>query len=243
MILVSFSLYGNDPKYLIGALRNAETIQGFGPEWRSIFYLGPDIPEEIETKLLLHGAKIRNWDQSWHKNGMFWRFTAIQEFNYDYLIFRDVDSRISDRELKALNQWFVSGKTIHVMRDHPHHNALILGGMWGVTPEVKNLEIMWGNADEYGVAHGEDQNFLDREVYPNLKKSMHLNDAFFSFPLKKFDFPSKRIGFGYVGETIDQHENYDERLRAALEKCLNSPSERFRIFAIFLFHKILKSFR
>jgi hypothetical protein len=243
MILVSFSLYGKNPKYLVGALRNAETIQGFGPEWQSVFYLGPEIPEEIETELLSHGAKVRNWDQSWHKNGMFWRFTAIQEFNYNYLIFRDVDSRISDRELKALDQWFVSGKTIHVMRDHPHHNALILGGMWGVTCEVKNLEIAWENAEKYGVEHGEDQNFLDREVYSKLKKSMHLNDAFFSVPHKKFDFPSSRIGSGYVGETIDQHENFDESLRVVLQKCLNSPSERFRIFAIFSLHKIRKFFR
>lgn len=243
MILVSFSLYGNNPKYIVGALRNAELIQGLGSDWRSVFYLGADISEKVKSELSLRGAQIRNWDQAWHENGMFWRFTAIQEFEFDFLIFRDVDSRISDRELEALDQWINSGKTLHIMRDHPHHNALILGGMWGVTSAIKRTDVDWKSAELYGVQHGQDQIFLDRAVYPYLKRSMHVNDEFFSLPRRKFRFPSERIGSEYVGESLDQYDNIDENLRSILERSQLSPIEKLRIFTIFSFHKFRKFFR
>jgi len=240
MILVSFSLYGNNPKYIVGALRNAELIQGLGSEWRSVFYLGADIPESVKSELSVRGAQIRNWEQSWHKNGMFWRFTAIEEFKFDFLLFRDVDSRISDRELKALDQWFNSGKTLHIMRDHPHHNALILGGMWGLTSAIKRYDVDWKSAELYGVQHGQDQIFLDRAVYPILKRSMHINDEFFSFPRKKYRFPSVRIESAYVGEPLDEYDHVDENLRSILEGAQLSPIKRLRIFVIFSFHRFRK---
>jgi hypothetical protein len=243
MILVSFSLYGNDAKYIVGALRNAELIQGLGSEWQAVFYLGADIPEEVKSELLTRGGQIRNWDPSWHKNGMFWRFTAIQEFEFDFLIFRDVDSRISDRELKALDQWFKSRKTLHIMRDHPHHNALILGGMWGVTAAIKSSVVNWNNVSLYGVQHGQDQVFLDREVYPFLKGSMYINDAFFSFPRRKFSFPSERIGSEYVGESLDEYDQFDEDVRSILASFQLSQIKRLKIFIVFSLHRFRKSLR
>jgi hypothetical protein len=242
LILVSFSLYGAHPKYTVGALRNAELIKSYGSEWQSVFYLGPDVPKEIGAALEQHGAKIRYWDQSWHKNGMFWRFRAIQEFHSDFIIFRDTDSRISDREIEALKQWFVSGKTLHVMRDHPHHNALILGGLWGVTSTIKKEEIRWEEMVKYGERYGQDQLFLEREVYPILKNSMCLNDEFFSFPHKRYRFPSQRIALAYVGESVDENELFDEDLRLTLERYLYSPRRRFKILAIFSFHRLRKLF-
>jgi hypothetical protein len=241
MILVSFSLYGSDPKYIIGALRNAELIRSFGSGWQSVFYLGSEISEETRSGLLVNGAKIRSWDESWHKNGMFWRFAAIHDFHYDFLIFRDVDSRISERELAALGQWFKSGKTLHVMRDHPYHNALILGGMWGVTSAVKRSKIKWNSAEKYGVMHGQDQVFLHREIYPHLKMSKHVNDEFFSLPFNKFRFPTDRSGLSYVGETLDENDHFDEGLRLVLDKFIHSPTRRFKLFAIFLLHRFHKS--
>jgi hypothetical protein len=242
MILASFSLYGNVPKYLVGAVRNAERINDFGSEWQSVFYLGAEIPIEVETELQTHGAMIRKWDSTWHKNGMFWRFKAVEEFDYDFVIFRDVDSRISERELEALNQWFVSGKQLHIMRDHPHHNALILGGMWGLASNSMQTYIDWGSVTKYGTQHGQDQIFLEREVYPNLKKSAHKNDDFFSFPHKVFRFPSERNGLAYVGESVDENEQFDENLRLDLERCINSRREKLRIFTIFSFHRFRKLF-
>jgi hypothetical protein len=237
MILVSFSLYGDNPKYIIGALKNATDIHALGPEWQSVFYLGSEISLETEADLVDLGALVRRQDVDWHKNGMFWRFMAIHHYEYDFVIFRDVDSRISQRELAALRQWFSSKKILHIMRDHPHHNAIILGGMWGVTSKAKNSNIIWGNSFKYGRNHGQDQVFLEREVYPALRKSVHLNDSFFSVFPSRTKFPAERIGLSYVGESLDQDESYEEDLRLVLEDFLRSPVKRIKILLIFLVHK------
>ena len=237
MILVSFSLYGNDKKYIIGALKNARIVQEFGQNWQSVFFLGTEVPQEIENDLTRLGAIVRRKKNSWHSNGMFWRFMAINEFDYDYLIFRDVDSRISQRELDAIEQWKSSGKTLHIMRDHPHHNAIILGGMWGVTSAAKRANIVWENSFNYGLNHGEDQIFLQQEVYPALRNSIHLNDSFFSLLPWRSTFPTERDGSNYVGESVDQNEVYDESLRLVLEDFLISPIKRIKASLIFLAHK------
>ena len=31
----------------------------------------------------------------------------------------------------AVEEWIHSGKSFHIMRDHPYHSAVVLGGMWG----------------------------------------------------------------------------------------------------------------
>jgi len=237
MILVSFSLYGSNPKYIIGALKNAEEINSFGSEWKSIFYLGSEISREIETELVNFGALVQRQEEFWHKNGMFWRFMAIHRLDYDFLIFRDVDSRISQRELAAVDQWISSKKILHLMRDHPHHNAIILGGMWGVTKAVKNTNIVWEKTFNYGINHGQDQVFLATEVYPALRKSVHLNDSFFTVFPRKSKFPTERIGFSYVGESLDEDQSFDEALRLVLEDYLRSRFKRIRLKLIFLAHK------
>ena len=53
-------------------------------------------------------------------------------------ISRDLDSRFSDREQAAVEEWLNSSKKFHIMRDHPRHRPAMLGGTWGckLTPEV-----------------------------------------------------------------------------------------------------------
>jgi len=239
MILVSFSLYGNNPKYVIGAIKNAAFIQELGPAWQAVFYLAPEIPDKIELELLKFGALVKRWQSSWHPNGMFWRFSAINDFDFDFVVIRDVDSRISERELNCINEWFKSGKTLSVIRDHPHHNALILGGLWGVSYKAKQSGINWKNSENYSVDHGQDQIFLKKEVYPILKKSMYLNDAFFSFPRSKYRFPSDRNGLEFVGESVNESEDFEANLRKVLDAYLNSKYKRLLILLKFYLHKFL----
>lgn len=40
---------------------------------------------------------------------------------------RDLDSRISAREVAAVRDWQYSGKHFHVMRDNPAHTSRMLG--------------------------------------------------------------------------------------------------------------------
>ncbi len=87
-------------------------------------------------------------------------------------ISRDLDSRFSDRELAAVNEWLKSDKDVHTMRDHPDHGTQMLGSAWGsklVRDEVRNLwedswykgfqdALVWAKRNDYGP----DQAFLTR---------------------------------------------------------------------------------
>lgn len=46
----------------------------------------------------------------------------------DVFVSRDLDSFVSDREKAAVDDWLSnSDAVLHVMRDHPYHQAKILG--------------------------------------------------------------------------------------------------------------------
>ena len=40
---------------------------------------------------------------------------------------RDLDSRINEREVEAVEEWLSSDQPVHAMRDHPQHDIAILG--------------------------------------------------------------------------------------------------------------------
>ena len=132
--IISFSLWGDNPFYGEGAIRNAEMAQKYYPEWVSRFYLGTDVP--LDTKETLKNIPntevvvIEDEPNNW--NGMFWRFYAISDPGVGHVVFRDTDCRLNTREAAAVIEWQVSEKILHIMRDHPMHTEPIMGGMWGV---------------------------------------------------------------------------------------------------------------
>jgi hypothetical protein len=56
-----------------------------------------------------------------------WRFLPVGDELVDIMASRDLDSPIIQRELDAVNEWILSGKAWHAMRDHPMHNVPMLG--------------------------------------------------------------------------------------------------------------------
>ena len=79
---------------------------------------------------------------------MNWRFFPSLDPQVDIMVSRDLDSLISDREAAAVNEWLESDKQIHVMRDHPHHGTVMLGGKIGQTLLIRNMYSnvgMWGS--------------------------------------------------------------------------------------------------
>jgi len=130
--IITFSLWGDNPFYTVGAIRNAELAKEFYPDWICRFYIGNSTPQDVIDKLdSFDNTEIvlMNTDEGW--DGMFWRFYPVTDSDVDVMISRDVDSRITYREAAAVNEWLESGKTLHIMRDHPMHTEPIMGGMWG----------------------------------------------------------------------------------------------------------------
>lgn len=201
--IIAFSLWGKDPKYTIGAVRNAELSKDIYPGWICRFYTGKDVPEDIENKLLDNGAEVCRMDGAdW--NGMFWRFFAAD--SNDVMISRDTDSRLGLREKAAVDQWLASDKDFHIMRDHPYHQTEILGGMWGVRDGLlSGIKDMIANYDtrDYDNKYQVDQNFLREIIYPLVKDRAMVHDEYF----QKKPFPSPRKDMkDFVGQVYDQFD-------------------------------------
>ena len=122
------------------------------------------------------------------------------------MLSRDCDSRISDREVSAINEWLNSDKDFHIMRDHPYHSISILAGMWGCRNGIlRNIDITdkidkWTQFQRKGV----DQDFLGQIIYPLIKDNSLEHDDYGRFNSKPF--PSKMINKEFVGEIYDEND-------------------------------------
>lgn len=208
MRYLSFSLWGDKPIYNVGTIRNAELWKEIYPDWQMVVYYDNTVP--FETIDILNELGVETIDMT-NKGiyGMFWRFFAESLPNSEYAIFRDSDSRITIREKLAVDEWINSGKSIHVMRDHPAHripygnNGLgILGGMWGIKSgliPLKNFIINYN--DNKSLTYGSDQTFL-KMIYETFINDRTTHDEFF----ENFPFPLKRENGRFIGERIDINE-------------------------------------
>lgn len=205
---IAFSLWGDKEIYTTGAIRNAELAAEIYAGWKVIIYYDHTVPTAIVEKLSTLNVILINMTDS-GIFGAFWRFTAVNIPDSKYIIFRDTDSRLSMREKLAVEEWMRTDHLIHVMRDHPAHfipygadGLSILAGMWGaksgsieMAEEIKKF--CAGKEDYYGI----DQAFLQL-IYTKFKNSMSVHDEFFD----RINFPSKRVGYRFIGERIDEHE-------------------------------------
>jgi len=208
MKYLSFSLWGDKPIYNVGAIRNAELWKTIYPEWQMVVYYDNSVPNETIEKL--KDLDVLTIDVS-EKNlyGMFWRFFAVDLPESEYSIFRDCDSRITIREKMAVDEWIKSGKSLHVMRDHPAHRIPygndglgILGGMWGIKSKSIPISDMIDKfKKDKNLSYGSDQTFL-KTIYWVFQNDRITHDEFF----EKKPFPIKREYGRFVGDRIDEND-------------------------------------
>ena len=203
--IISFSIWGENPKYTIGAIKNAELALEIYPDWICRFYIGKSVPYDIiETLKNMKNTEVilMNDDGNW--SGMFWRFYACEDS--DVMISRDTDSRLSLREKIAVDEWLKSDKNFHIMRDHPYHKTEILGGMWGcrngILKNIKKLIDDYNKEDFWQV----DQNFLREKIYPLVVNQSIIHDSYLKYNTDSKKFPTERINKEFVGDVFDEND-------------------------------------
>jgi hypothetical protein len=201
--IISFSLWGDNPKYTIGAIENAKLVNEIYKGWIGRFYCGKSVPENIINSLKnTPNTEVIIMDEDGDWTGMFWRFLACKDG--DVMISRDTDSRLSLREKLAVDEWLKSDKDFHIMRDHPYHTTEILGGMWGCRNGILNdieSEIIKYNKGNFWQV---DQNFLKEKIYPKILKNSLTHDSFFKIEVNTKPFPSERVNKEFVGDVFDE---------------------------------------
>jgi hypothetical protein len=211
MNVVSFSLWGDKPKYTIGAIRNAELASSWYRGWTCRFYCDEEtVPEKIlDTLDSMPNCEVVRMGVSVEPHwSMFWRFYAAEDPSIDCVVFRDTDSRIGQREVMAVQEWISSGKGFHAMRDHPQHGTPLCGGMWGVRGgKLKEIRSMISNYYAMGLTKtalfGIDQDFLTHSVWSLAKEDVVQHDEFFA----KVPFPLPRDSKHFVGQVYDENDN------------------------------------
>ena len=213
--IIAYSLWGNEPMYNIGAIKNAKLALEFYPDWISRFYVGLSASRDTVVQLTqIPNTEVVVVQESNDWTGMFWRFFGVDDS--DIILFRDADSRLSQREVSANNEFLASDKVLHIMRDHPYHTERIMGGMWGVKSKPF-VEILRNTLD--GVSglsffeiinywktrtkntpneKGIDQLFL-RGIYKAMYKYSFIHDSFPNYNAHSNRHPTVSVS-GHVAE-------------------------------------------
>lgn len=180
--VIAFSLWGDAPRYLDGALRNVEAARRLYPSWQCRFYLDPTVPEINVKRLVAGGAVIVGMPRRGNfYEGLFWRFHVAQDRSVSRFLVRDCDAVVNSREKAAVEAWLASDRYFHVMRDYHTHTELILAGLWGgvggLLPVRKLIADFTKKGASGAIVRTIDQIFLRRMVWPLVRGSLMTHDS------------------------------------------------------------------
>ena len=201
--IIVFSLWGSQPRYLRGALRNLLLAPDLYPGWICRFYLDDSVPAEFVDLIRLLGGQacLQPAGQSLRQK-LCWRFLAANDPGVGFFLIRDADSVINPRESRAVQAWLESDAWFHVMRDWWTHTDLVLAGMWGgvsgILPDMQKMLAAYhsGRAETPNI----DQWFLRDRIWSCLRDITLVHDRCFT-PAGAKPFPGNIPGGNYhVGQ-------------------------------------------
>jgi hypothetical protein len=211
--VISFSLYGDNPKYTIGAIKNSELKETYFPGWEMRVYHNDSVPNYVLEQLEANNVVLVNTGVDQGFCNAMWRFAPASE-KVECFISRDCDSRLFERDAVAVNEWLESGKCFHIIRDHPGGHAWeISAGMWGARGcFVENIQ---DKINEYIQTsswvndRAVDQRFLQEVIYPRALESLFLHDEYFNYEGIGVAIKRDRQldDFAFIGEPFDENDN------------------------------------
>lgn len=213
MKILSYCLWGNNEVYNYGLLENIFLSNIYYPSYKIYVYHSKNcIPDVLSKMKEIDKVVLFEVDMSENSAiNMMYRFTpAFTAKEDDIVLVRDTDSIINKKEMLAVIDFEKSDKQFHIMRDHPAHKSLIMGGMWGCKGNILNsLEYKFNeyisenrntNIDKRCV----DQIFLNTYVYPLVINNSLIHASHNKFEDFSIDFPSTNIdNCDFIGQIIN----------------------------------------
>lgn len=180
--VIAFSLWGNQARYINGAIKNAEQARQIYPGWHCRFYCGRSVPGPAVAALLAAGAEVIIKEQTGaFLEGLFWRFDVASDPTVDRFLVRDADSVVSPRETAAVADWLRSPKAFHLIHDYFTHTDLMLAGLWGgsggILPDLAPHYAPY--LQNTAKTFNSDQQFLGAVVWPTIRKHALVHDSWF----------------------------------------------------------------
>ena len=226
----------------LGVLRNAQILPVYLPDWSLRVYVPADssppelaVPPRIINKLRLLGASSARVSTGNIMKPRNWRLLIANEPNVDYFLVRNADTRLSEREARAVREWLlVSGRNrsqsaaiVHCIRDHPKHaKHAIVDGLWGGRPRAL-YQLLRQNITQMVMMHSVSfnvsssvksanqdvmQTILNRVLWVAVHKYSFCHDSVspcdrWSRSTSRRSFFLSRQGHEYVGRKFDAHQD------------------------------------
>lgn len=183
--VIAFSLWGDQPRYLRGAVHNALVAPALYPGWQLRYDVDATVPVEIIATLRELGAEVRIEPAGQPlRQRLAWRFRVANDAQVGRFLVRDVDAVLNARERRAVQAWEASDAWFHAMRDWWTHTDLLLAGMWGgvagVLPDLETRLRSYASPDME--TPNIDQWFLRDTVWPWVQAHCLVHDRCFAPP-------------------------------------------------------------
>ncbi len=231
--VISFSLFGDNPKYTVGAIENAKLAPKIYPEWEYRYYVDGSVPVTTIMELMDLGANVIEKRRTRGYEALFWRFECLHDQLVDAWISRDVDSRLNIREKVAVDEWLSYDKTCHIMRD-AHNSDLIPipAGMFGIRNDLVRVKYPYlkisCNRPEWYFDRNSDQYALAEQIWPSIKNDHVCHDHWaHNIPVSDKltatygrDPLNTYSGQGVYGHVTSRRKNYPEQFE---EGSINLP--------------------
>ena len=217
--VIAMSLFGKDPKYTYGAIRNAQIVKMFFPGWNLRFYIPSAsskeewlVPERIIFRLQLLGAEMVHVMPSLNIPPQFWSALIADNKSVNYFLIRNPDQRLSDRDFELVEDWLNTKRPFHCIRDHQSHVPLsIVQGLWGAKVEdfAKLRSVSMLATIQQAILKAKStsvQEFLNAVLWPLVKSSAYCHDSVScdKWP-NSVSISSKRQENVYLGQSFDAY--------------------------------------
>jgi tetratricopeptide (TPR) repeat protein len=192
--IISYALWGNEPRYQVPLLENVRIQPHLFPEWTIRVYHDHTVDPAYLTELAVRGVQLRPTASPrgvpTHR-GLLWRFEAIADPGVRRFLIRDADSLLTVKERVAVDAWLASDFHFHAMRDWYTHTDLLLAGMWGgvggILPgpaALMRVHTFW-RAETNHI----DQDLLSATIWPVVRNNILVHDSIFHPCLSSVPFP------------------------------------------------------
>jgi hypothetical protein len=228
--LIAYSLYGSEERYTIGAIKNAILAQRHFKGFTLRFYTGASVPESIKQTLRLfaHVQLVEQPGPEDHRAKL-WRFQALKDREYDVVLSRDADARLTHRERIAHEEFLASGLEFHIMKDHPTgHNYQISAGMFAARTRAISDDLQIAEGSNY---YTQDQDWLAAEIWPQIKANVLIHDESYETPTegqsKRRTFPiAKKATLHHIGAALEADDRFVFSIDQAMAKA-ESGSDKY----------------
>lgn len=220
--LITYSLYGSEERYTIGAIKNAILATRHFKGFTLRFYTGDSVPQSIKQTLRLF-PHVQLVDQEGPEDhtAKLWRFQALTDQEYDVVLSRDADARLTHRERIAHEEFLASGLDFHIMKDHPTgHNYKISAGMFAARTRATPEHLDYYEPGDYYTA---DQDWLAAHLWPLIKDSALIHDEHYATPTegqsKRRPFPiGKKATLHHIGAALEADDRFVFSIDQAMAK-------------------------